>query len=367
MNRKHAIVTSLVVIVLGVLVYSQFQHWRTFDWHQFWAQTSRVSFWSILLSVGLTYLVYFLRAVRWMIFLRPAKKVPLKSLIAPQFIGFTGLALLGRPGEFVRPFLIARREGLTFSSQLAVWAVERVFDIGSVALLLGVNLAISGSKYQAFPQVEQAGFALIGVAIVLALLFFGLWWKSEAIANLLEGVLKRLSEKVARGVCTKVRSFGEGLHTIQNFRSFIAILLLSFTIWLCIAEAYIHVAHAYPSTDVQVQTASGPQTRTVRLHEMRLEDVMLVMGASMMGSVVQLPGVGGGSQLAVISLLSSKIFQGEPYNITPEFAASCGIMLWLVTFMSVIPAGLLLAHFNRIKLRELSSESEHDAEASVAT
>ena len=57
-------------------------------------------------------------------------------LIAPTIIGFTGLALLGRPGELIRPYLIARRENLSFSSQIAVWAVERIFDIGAFTILL---------------------------------------------------------------------------------------------------------------------------------------------------------------------------------------------------------------------------------------
>ena len=39
-----------------------------------------------------------------------------------------------------------------------------------------------------------------------------------------------------------------------------------------------------------------------------------------------------------------------------ELAASCGIMLWLVTFVAVIPLGLLLAHQERLSLRKLSQK-----------
>jgi hypothetical protein len=102
-------------------------------------------------------------------------------------------------------------------------------------------------------------------------------------------------------------------------------------------------------------------TRTIRLHQMKLEDALLVMGASMAGSIVQLPGVGGGSQLAVIELLSSDIFKNEPYNITRELAVSVGMLCWLVTFMAVIPAGLIMAHRERISLRIISRESEMEA------
>ena len=76
----------------------------------------------------------------------------------------------------------------------------------------------------------------------------------------------------------------------------------------------------------------------------------------MVGSVIQLPGVGGGSQLATIAALE------HIFDVPKELAASCGIMLWLVTFVAVIPLGLLLAHRERLSLRKLSQES-HQEEA----
>ena len=76
------------------------------------------------------------------------------------------------------------------------------------------------------------------------------------------------------------------------------------------------------------------------------------MLSSMVGSLVALPGVGGGTQLATIFTLR------RVFNVPQELAASCGILLWLVTFASVVPAGLLLAHRERLSLRELSAESE---------
>ncbi len=51
----------------------------------------------------------------------------------------------------------------------------------------------------------------------------------------------------------------------------------------------------------------------------------------MVGSVIQLPGVGGGSQLATIAVLE------HIFDVPRELAASCGIMLWLVTFVGSDP------------------------------
>ena len=85
------------------------------------------------------------------------------------------------------------------------------------------------------------------------------------------------------------------------------------------------------------------------------------MGASTLGSMIQLPGVGGGSQLAVIGILSSSIF-----GLQHELAVSAGIMLWIVTFVSVVPMGLILAHREKLSLTRLSSESQQEEEAAEA-
>ena len=79
----------------------------------------------------------------------------------------------------------------------------------------------------------------------------------------------------------------------------------------------------------------------------------------MAGSMLQLPAVGGGSQMATIATLSAV------FDVPPEMAASCGILLWLVTFASVVPVGLALAHRERLSLRKLSKESHRAEEAEV--
>src|SRR5215472_2147135 len=123
MNQKRIFGTGILVVVLGLLIYLQVHTWKKFDWTTFWSRTDHVNFAYVLLAVVIVYFLYVLRAVRWRIFLKPLHKTTTARLLAPQFIGFAGLALLGRPGEMIRPYLVARQEKLTFSSQVAVWLV----------------------------------------------------------------------------------------------------------------------------------------------------------------------------------------------------------------------------------------------------
>jgi hypothetical protein len=107
--------------------------------------------------------------------------------------------------------------------------------------------------------------------------------------------------------------------------------------WYVIALAYKEVTHSYGAASLEIP----------------LLQILILMGSSMLGSMLQLPAVGGGSQLATIRTLSSL------FAVPPEMAASCGILLWLVTFAAVVPVGLALAHHERLSLRKLSEESHH--------
>ena len=86
---------------------------------------------------------------------RCARKHPSSGLIPPTMIGFTGLALLGRAGELIRPYLIARRQNLPFASQVAVWAVERIFDVGGFTVLMVAAIFLP-SKLRAFTTRRSA-------------------------------------------------------------------------------------------------------------------------------------------------------------------------------------------------------------------
>jgi hypothetical protein len=354
MTSKRIRLLVAVLLVLGVLVYLQFRTWSNFDWTTFLRVTEDVSISRLGIAAALIYVTYVLRALRWGVFLRPVRHTPLSRLIPPQFIGFTGLALLGRPGEFVRPYLIARRESLPVSSQLAVWTVERIFDIGAFAVLMAINVFLFLGGIQLAPRMRsrlQMGGGLL--IVMVAAMGMGAWLvlrNSNGVAAWLEARLHRFPAAFARGAGHKVRTFGEGLNTIHDRSAFLQLAGVSLGIWLLIAFAYREVLHAYPF-------AHAPA-----LHAMNLPRVLLLIGASMLGSLLQLPAVGGGSQLATISVMSSPAI----FNVPKEQAVSAGMMLWIVTFLTCIPAGLFFAHHSRLSLRRLGEESRREQEHAPA-
>ena len=92
------------------------------------------------------------------------------------------------------------------------------------------------------------------------------------------------------------------------------------------------------------------------VHDLTLSHILLLMGFSVVGGLVQLPGIGGGAQLLTIGALTVL------FHIPNELASSAGMILWVVTNMSVIPAGLLFARAEHVSLRSVAQQSGNAAE-----
>jgi len=349
MDKKRIVASVVVFLILAVLVYLQVRHWQSFDWGTFWAQTHHIKKVHVLHATALIYIAYVFRAVRWKIFLKPVRpKAKTIEMLSPTLIGFTGLALLGRAGEFIRPYLIARRTDLPFSSQLAVWAVERIFDVGAFTVLMVLAIFLP-SALPAIPHPEyylrfrEGGFMLIGLVLAMTVGAIVIRRSGEPVALWVEANFGHLSANFGHKLAQKVREFGAGLDTIHGPMSMLWLTLTSVGMWYIIALAYQEVTHSYGVVSLEIPVSQ----------------ILILMGASMVGSMLQLPAVGGGSQMATIAALSSV------FDVPPELAASCGILLWLVTFAAVVPTGLALAHYERLSLRKLSKESHQAEEAEI--
>ncbi|HWX56764.1 MAG TPA: lysylphosphatidylglycerol synthase transmembrane domain-containing protein [Verrucomicrobiae bacterium] len=362
MSKKRVLITALVVVVLAGLIYLQVRTWRRFEWHKFTAATAGANFFFIGLGVALIYFDYYLRAVRWKILLRPVCKTTSFRLLPATVIGFTSTALLGRPGEFIRPYLVARKESLSMASQLAVWTVERIFDVGAFAVIMAVNILLAeprlrqlpgfqnsthrflGLTVSAFLMFKISAFVILGAVAVAALVAFLIHKNPGQSAGVAERLVRPISTRLARGTAKRVHAFGEGLNTLQDFKSFVQLTAVSLLIWVIIGLSYVAVTHAYAEPE---------------LSEMTLSSTLFLTAGSVAGGLLQLPMVGGGSQLATISILKNI------FHIKAEVATSCGLMLWLVTFMSIIPAGLVLAQREHVSFMKLKEESVAEEEKAV--
>src|SRR4051812_31642525 len=113
-SRLRAILIILAVFaVLGYGFYSLAHNpeWQSFDWHRLFDAIRQINIGEMAGAILLMYMTYYIRAWRWYEFVRPVKRADIRNLLTAQILGFGAVAVLGRPGDLVRPYLVARKEG----------------------------------------------------------------------------------------------------------------------------------------------------------------------------------------------------------------------------------------------------------------
>ena len=330
-----------LLALLCLLIWLQVRSWKRFDWHTFAEQSAHVNWWYVVFATALIYLAYAFRAVRWRIFLKPIRETTTIRLLGPQYVGFAALALLGRAGEVIRPYIIAKKENVTFSSQMAAWTVERIFDMGAFAILLALSfLSPELRTVHHYREFRDGAFVLLLLIFGLMAAAVGMRKAGGAMAKAVHRRLHPLAPHIAAKLRDKIAAFSADLEIVRDLRSAAQLTALSIGMWIVVAIAYLSVTHAYADPTL---SSLGPSK------------IVLLMLASMVGSLLQLPAVGGGAQLATIATLQ------DGFRVTPELAVSCGMLIWVVTFMSVIPVGLLLARREHVSLKAVEEAEEKAA------
>ncbi len=285
--------------------------------------------------------------MRWAVFLRPAfkaaarKPTPWTSMVGSQFIGFTGLSIFGRIGELIRPLLISRRTGLSFASQIAVVMVERIFDLGAFGLIFALNLLFA-PQLQTLPYLHKAGYTIGGLTLIIAVFVALVRLTGEHMAKLMQSLIGLFSKAAGAIAAEKILSFRDGLNVIDSFPDFLLAAFFSLFLWATIALSYLLTIKAFPSP----------------MHDLTLGHTIVLLGFSIAGSALPIPG-GGGAWAGNVFALTTL------FHIPSELAASAGLLVWLITSMTVIPTGLIFAKVEGISLGQVVRRSEDIEEGTV--
>jgi hypothetical protein len=344
MKNRKAFAGLVILLLLALVVYCNRGRIH-FDWTVFWLELRHVGWLHIAAGIALIYATYLLRASRWSVFLSATKKVSPFALVGPQFIGFTAVALFGRIADVIRPALVAKRVQLSISSQVAVYTIERMFDLGAAALIFSGALLFAPYDLPHHEIFVRTGLVSLAGTVLIALFAVTIRVAGGAVADLAEAMLGWLSKPFAASVAQKIRGFRDGLNAISSAQDFLLVSLVSLAMWGLIGCAYVQTLHAFVDT---------PELATISFSR-----TMLLMGASIGGSLLQLPIVGWFTQIAVTAA-AMHTFYGAPI----EAATACGALLLVVTFMSIIPAGLIAARLNHISLKKVAAESEAEESTS---
>jgi hypothetical protein len=336
------------LLVLGFVVYesSGFIHRANFSGAKLIHSVRDANPYLLILSIVAIYACYAIRSLRWKIFQRNLGPSHFWPIYGMTLAGFSAIVLLGRPGEPVRPLLLARKEKLPIADMFGIYVLERIFDFASMAVIAGLGLILfesharAGESARALEAASRTAGALLFAGVIGAIAFL-VYLRLHGTALLERKLAAWLAAHGWRAALARILlGFARGVQTMRTWGELGLAVVYSTAHWFLVLLVYLWVSHSFGG----------------KLEAISLSDAMLVLAVSLVGSVVQLPAVGGGSQLASF-LVYTRVF-----GIETEQATAAAIILWLITFAMCSLAGVpLLIHegFSLGKLRELA---EHEKE-----
>lgn len=337
-QRKTVLLTFLIAVALAAFLW-MVRGRIHFDWHALGRQLRSVSVSYVLAGVAVVYASYWLRSMRWAVLVGPTRKTSASELLASQFIGFTVTVLFGRLADLARPYLIARKLSLPVASQLAVYSIERAFDLGAAAVLFSITLAIASRNIPHHTAYVRAGAFSLAATIFIALFALALRFAGERVAEIARKVARPFGPNVSAQLGDRILDFRDGLRTVTTLGEFLSASVLSIVMWGAIAAAYLLSARAFVGDAV--------------LAHFSFTAVMLVLATSLGGSLLQLPVLGWFTQIAVMGGTMVAFF-GVPL----ETATACGAVIFFVLNLDIIPAGFVAAHLEGTSLRAAVQQSK---------
>jgi len=297
-----------------------------FDWALFFSSLSNLkSGWlvaSIIFSLG----TYFIRALRWRELLAPLKRVPLTQLFWATIVGFSAIYLLGRAAELARPLWITRREHIPPSASIATVIVERFLD--SLMLIAVFAWALIGvevpqGSVTVLSSLKTAGWFIGSTAVVAILVLFVFRRHVDVIAQL----VRRL--RFPR-VAQLLENFAHGLNALTTARSLTVVMLHSAALW---AAMTLQSWFLFFGMDFDFSYSAAT----------------LVMVALAIGSIAQIPGIGGGFQVAWIFCLTTL------FRIPVEQATATALLAFVLSYAPTIALAALYMLIQGISIRDFKT------------
>ena len=289
----------------------------------------------ILFALLLLTLGYVIRAVRWRYLLSPLGQVGLRIALHSTMIGFAVNAILpGRVGELLRPYLLARQEGLSTSAVVATVLVERVLDLVAILVIFGISVVVFDPGFVGASESIVVGMstgASVAAAVAVSMLGFASTAASrpDFLNRLIRLLLTPLPTRMSGPIIRVSRRFLEGFAVMREIRPLICSVIWSIALWASIALSLWFVTVAF---DIEIPIVGV--------------GVIVVLIA--VGVAVPTPaGVGGyhaAYQLGVTGL----------YGASDTAAVGAGLVAHVLSFLPVTLIGLVLMARDGLKLNSIS-------------
>jgi len=348
-SRKWLLL-ALGALVVAFLLYRSrgLFHLSQFSGTRLWDSLRSANYSYLFLSLVTIYACYAVRALRWQKFQAHVGRARFWNIYSMNLAGFSALFLLGRAAEPVRPLLISRKDKIPLADTFGIYALERILDASCTAALASIGLLVfeasghleasgAGAAFEKGARTAGTAFSIFALVAIAALVYLRLHG-SAVLERRMEGWLRRPGWRA--GVARTLLGFSRGVQTVRTWGDLTAAVVLSAIHWLLVVVCYYLIIKGF----------SG------RLGTLTFSDAILVLVFTLVGSAVQLPGVGGGSQALSIVAFT------RLYGVGQESAVAAAMVLWLVTFAACSLAGVPLLLKEGLSLGELRRMREQEDE-----
>jgi glycosyltransferase 2 family protein len=303
MNRKLLVI--LVLIGIALIVAYRSRGWE-FDWTLFFSTFRNVDIGWLLAS------------------LRPLKEITFDAVLGATLLGFSAIYVLGRPAELVRPVWLSRRENVPFSASVSTIVVERLLDFVMLALLFGTSLlfvqlpATFTDKENLLGLMKNAAWILLvgSIGAIIAMFFF---------RSNIDRIMPLIPFK---RVASLLHNFAQGLSFLQQTRSFVLTVLHSLALWIMIVLQFWFLM--------------------LGMHfEFSVMAATLIMVFVAIGSIAQIPGIGGGFQAAFVFVLSTF------FAVSTEKAVAASLIAWVMSYGPTVAIAAIYMMFTGLSVKDL--------------
>lgn len=242
---KRLIQTSLGLAIGVVLVWVLF---RGTQWNEVGESIRNVSVGWFLFALLLLAVSFPARVQRWSYICRADHDLTFRSMFSATQIGFlANFTLGGRSGEVIRPLVLSRSSGISFSKALAMNALDRVADlVGLIAIMSVAIVAYVPTSDVVIPAATfgtaepitfsaatyRAGAMGTGGFLVLVIAAFVLLYaRRRLVLGLSDTVLGIFSKPFAEKVHGILDNFADGLHVFRSPSDMAKTVFFSLVTW----------------------------------------------------------------------------------------------------------------------------------------
>ena len=328
----------LVIVAVTTVLALTYALWDI-DFSELGRLLSGGDYWVVAPFLALLAIFYWIKAIRWVLILKPVGQFSLSEVTPAMVIGYAGNNVLpAHLGELIRTVIFARRYGKSISSVATTLLVERVFDLIAILSLYAAGMAMIGAPPESleigawFITLLVASF-IVTIAIILykpnLVLVFWDW-----IGTHLPGTLVKHVSGILHNVITAFSSL--------RSPSQVAVMIAWSVLKWSLMAAMVWLSLIAYGTDVSPAIS-----------------MILLAVLALAAAIPNAPGYIGAIQAAYVFAL-------RPFGVSEETAFAASVLFLVCQWVPVTAAGVTYFISGSLHVTELRREVEEAEEGTAS-